>query len=217
MSGWLVVLAVLAGAPQAEALTQAPVGAWTTYVADGGGGRVSYLRFAVVAEQRDGLGREAVWLELEIGLDPGLASPIARLAALAAREEGLTPDGVTRLILAVGTGEPVELRPEELHRFWPSSPARLPRIDSLPAGLTVHSVARTISTPRGALSSRCAETRRGPLVVHSVCVAEAVPILGVVELSLPGAGQSLRVQAWGTAASRRMPVVASAPSIPGAQ
>src|SRR5688500_2923656 len=77
------------------------VGEWVTYRMSGAG-RDVYLRLAVVGEEQDGLGRPAVWMELEWGEHPELASPLAQIRFLAARGRALEPDSVTRVFFAHG-------------------------------------------------------------------------------------------------------------------
>ncbi len=202
--------AVPPGADSAPVLQRARVGEWVTYRLDGGGGRVSYLRLAVTSEQPDASGRPAVWVDLELGLEERLRAPLARISVLAARQEGLTRAGISRLIVGAGSARPQELDPAGFSRWVPAPLLSAP---TAPGRAQVVTVERSVSTPAGTVRARCAQTTLGDQVLHSVCTHPGIPLLGLAEVSLPRLGHSLRLQASGVAASRRMPPDAVRPTI----
>src|SRR5512140_1218810 len=91
-------------------LERAEVGQWVVYRLDGGPGRVSYLRLAVVGR--------------EVGREPELRAPLARMCALVSRALGLTPEGVSRLVLAPGASRPLEVAPGQGRALWPEGLSR---------------------------------------------------------------------------------------------
>jgi hypothetical protein len=192
----------------------ARVGEWVTYRLDGGGGRASFWRMAVVGETRDKQGREAVWIEMELGQHPELAAPLAQVRVLVARSVGLSSGGVTRLQVAQGFDRPREVSPEAfpafLHAPLPPAP---------PSGWAGPVQVRTgaalrLMTPAGTLSARPIELVLGRLVVRRLWLSPEVPVLGLAKLELPAAGQVMEVEAHGTDAEPRMaPPAPEAPQI----
>ena len=76
----------------AKGLRTTQVGDWVTYKLDGGGARVHYWRLAVVGEEQDKLGRDALWLEMEWGTHPAMRAPLAQIRMLIARGDGVAFD-----------------------------------------------------------------------------------------------------------------------------
>src|SRR5512140_3388323 len=171
-------------------LERAEGGQWVVYRLDGGPGRVSYLRLAVVGREVDELGRDAVWLELELGLEPELRAPLARMCALVSRALGLTPEGVSRLVLAPGASRPLEVAPGQVRALWPEGLSRPSPSPGAP-----------LSISAGARATL--QTAGGP-VVQRLWTSAAVPLTGLVRVELPAAGQTLDLQGFGAAATRRM-------------
>lgn len=212
-------LLLLATAPTPPGvLDRARVGEWVTYRADGGGARVSYLRLAVVEAAVDSQGRAAVWVELEVATHPDFTSPLARLAVLAARSEGLARGGVTRFILAAGAGAPEEVPVERLDGFLPPALREVttgqrtaPRTAST-VGLP-RRIERVVSTHAGTFTASCFDAVSDSVTLHSVCTHPAVPLFGWLVWELPSVGHSLRLHAYGTAARRRMLPGANRPTI----
>ena len=62
-----------------KGLRTTQVGDWVTYKLDGGGARVHYWRLAVVGEEKDKLGRDALWLEMEMGTHPARRAPLSQI------------------------------------------------------------------------------------------------------------------------------------------
>lgn len=201
-----MMIALLALAVAASPLERAGLGDWGVFELDGGGNRRSYLRIAAVGAEPDALGRDALWLELEIALEPTFASPIARMALLAARSAGLGPGGVSRLLWAVGAAAPEEVPPEHLERLLPIR-LEVQSSSVAPPGTKVVRARLPWSGAGRQFLAQCAETRRGGVLLHRICAAVDAPLLGLLELAVPSVGQSVRLWAAGTAASRRMPAV----------
>jgi len=127
----------------AKGLRTTQVGDWVTYKLDGGGARVHYWRLAVVGQEKDKKGRDALWLEMEWGTHPAMKAPLAQMRMLIARGDGVAfdPSAITRLIVAIGFDRPQEYSQEALD--WalanhdppasPAAPAGPPqRLDSPP-------------------------------------------------------------------------------------
>ena len=83
-------------------LADAKVGDWVTYRFASAERGAQYLRLAIVEAATDRLGRDAFWIEMEIGEHPSMEAPIAQIRLLAAKDFGLRREGVTRVIAAIG-------------------------------------------------------------------------------------------------------------------
>ena len=115
----------------AKGLRTTQVGDWVTYKLDGGGARVHYWRLAVVGEEKDKLGRDALWLEMEMGTHPAMRAPLSQIRMLIARGQGggaaFDPSGVTRLIVAIGFDKPQEYSQEALDWALTKHPSSQPK------------------------------------------------------------------------------------------
>lgn len=200
---WLMTF-LGAGAARAGAgsgLEDVGVGEWVVYRLDGGPGRVSYLRLAVVGAEKD-----AVWLELEVAPTPDLRAPLARMAVLVDRRRGLRPDGIRRLVIAHATDHPSEVDPLRLAALVAShypEPAAVRTVGS--DHVRVAGEEKDVSTPMGRIRARAVEVLAGGKVIQRFWTAPKVPLLHLAAIELPLEGQSAAVQSFGTAARRRMP------------
>lgn len=200
---WLMTFlgAGAARAGPSSGLEDAKVGEWVVYRLDGGPGRVSYLRLAVVEAEQD-----AVWLELEVAATADLRRPLAQLAVLVDRRRGLRPDGIRRLVLAHGTDRPSEVDPLRLAALVTShfpGPAAVAAIGS--EAIRTNHRTQEVSTPMGPIRARAIEVVAGGRVIQRFWTAPTVPLLRLASIELPCEGQSAAVQSFGTAARRRMP------------
>lgn len=222
LCGVLLACAVQAAepAPPGELLPSGPlaarVGEWVTYRLDGGGGRASYWRIAVVGEARDKWGRDAVWIEMELGLQAELVAPLAQWRMLAARGHGLGPDGVTRLQVAQGFERPREVSADALPRLFATAPVDpTPPNPTLAGRLRVRTGAPSrLMTAAGTLSARPIELVFEGHVLRRLWTSREVPVLGLARMELPGLGQTMEVVAHGLDAKPRMaPPAPEAPQI----
>lgn len=210
-ASWCIAAALAVGATaravQAEAppLSRAKVGQWVEYHLDGGAGRGGYLRLSVVGEERDDRGRDAVWLEIEVADHPGFEAPLARMAVLASRSEGLTGEGISRVVLAPGAERPAEVAGPVLASIWPSPALPRPAAAGGAAGVEVGRP-KVISTAAGPIRATPVEVRAAGILVQRFWSSPEVPLLGLVRIEAPQAGQSMDLQGFGTAATRRMPL-----------
>jgi hypothetical protein len=180
------------------------VGQWVTYELDGGEGRASYWRIAVVSQERDKNGRDALWIEIEIGTHPQLLAPLAQLRVLMSREAGMTAEGISRLVIGQGFDKPLEVSPEQLAAFVAE---RLPPVapSARRASATVQAGRRaSLLTAAGAIQATPVEVRHRSLVVQRLWVSPQVPVLHLARVELPAVGQSMTVHAFGSDASPRV-------------
>jgi len=209
-ASWCIAAALAVGATargvQAEAqpLSRARVGEWVEYHL-GGGGRGGYLRLSVVGEERDDRGRDAVWLEIEVADHPSFEAPLARMAVLASRSAGLTEEGISRVVLAPGAERPAEVARSALASLWPSRGLPRPAPPGGGQGVEVGRP-RVISTPAGPVRATPVEVRAEGILLQRFWSSAEVPLIGLARIEAPQAGQSLDLQGFGTAASRRMPL-----------
>lgn len=206
MAALSVVLAgALAVLPEpldlAEGFDHARAGDWVVYAFSGGAPRrQGFWRIAVVEAARDTLGREAVWVEMELGLDVELRSPLLRARMLVARR--LPASGaVTRLFLALGL-EPVrEVAPEALASLLRAPPARA----AVPGAEVRRGAPELVSTPAGSVRAAPVEVRAGGALVQRLSLSRQVPVLGLVRWEVPALAHKLEVRDFGAGARARIP------------
>lgn len=190
----------------------ARVGEWVTYQMDGGP-QPGFLRLAVVAEQKDTLGRDAVWVELEFGQHPELKAPLAQFLLLVARDSGLRAEGVSRLFVTQGFEKLQEVDTAALPFFLgtpgkqPPRPALPPPRAQLPLGQgsTVRRGPPTrLMTLAGTVTAEPLEVRHRQLVLKRYWVSREIPILRLARLEFPPIRYSLEVRDHGLDARPRL-------------
>jgi hypothetical protein len=183
----------------------AQIGDWVTYRSDSSSGSPLFIRLAAVASQ----GQEGIWLELEAGLEVGLREPLVQLKLLCERGlEGLSGK-IVRAIAVVGHGAPREVDP----RRWSGSDAQK---GLAPSGFHwAQAGRRVVSTALGSLAVRPWELRFQDRVVQRLYLSAHVPLLHLVRLEVPEAGQTLELQASGTGATPRVQLPRSPMSVEG--
>ncbi|HVG63825.1 MAG TPA: hypothetical protein VNA24_34995 [Hyalangium sp.] len=193
----------------AKGLRKTQPGDWVTYKLDGGGARVHYWRLAVVGEEKDRLGRDALWLEMEMGTHPAMRAPLSQLRMLVARGNGVAFDagGVTRLIVAMGFDRPQEYSQEAL--AWaltkrsqpqPSGPPRRP-----PEAPMVRSGQETrLMTPAGTVTAVPIDVLYRSTIVKRTWVSREIPILQLAKIEIPRIAHALEVFEYGVNAKPRM-------------
>jgi hypothetical protein len=194
----------------AKGLRTTQVGDWVTYKLDGGGARVHYWRLAVVGEEKDKLGRDALWLEMEWGTHPAMKAPLAQIRMLMARGDGVAfdPNSVTRLIAAVGFDRPQEYSQEALDWMLtkhdsPEAPAA--SAQRLPAPPVVRSGKETrLMTPAGTVSAVPIEVMYRSTVIKRTWLSREVPILQLAKIEIPSISHVLEVAEYGVNAKSRM-------------
>jgi hypothetical protein len=187
----------------------ARVGEWVTYQMDGGP-QPGFVRLAVVAEQKDARGREAVWVELEFGQHPELKAPLAQFLLLVARNTGLRAEGVSRLFVTQGFEKLQEVDTAALPFFLGppgKQPARLP----VGQGSTVRRGPPTrLMTLAGTVTAEPLEVRHRQLVLKRYWVSRELPILRLAKLEFPPIRYSMEARDYGLDARPRL--VPPAPS-----
>lgn len=222
MSGllWALSLAVLSASPTGLSQEQrllfaaaperldARVGEWVTYEMDGGP-QQGFMRLAVVAEQKDAQGRDAVWVELEFGRQAELKAPLAQFLMLVARETGLRTEGVSRLFITQGAEKLQEVDSSALPSFLgtpdqdaPRSPGR-PPADSPGSGVSRGAPTR-LMTYAGTVTAEPLEVRYQQLVLKRYWISQEIPILHLARLEFPPIHYSLEVRDHGVDAHPRM-------------
>ena len=188
----------------------ARVGEWVTYQMDGGP-QPGFLRLAVVAEQKDAQGRNAVWVELELGQHPAMKAPLAQFLLLVARDTGLRTEGVSRLFVTQGFEKLQEVDTAALP-FFLGSP-RPPPSARLPGGQD-STVRRgppaRLMTFSGTVTAEPLEVRHRQLVLKRYWVSREIPILRLAKLEFPPLRYSMEVRDHGVDARPRL--VPPAPS-----
>jgi hypothetical protein len=222
MRALTLVLVLLAAAPApaampgktlldhlAKGLRKTQPGDWVTYKLDGGGARVHYWRLAVVGEEKDRLGRDALWLEMEMGTHPAMRAPLSQIRMLVARGDGVAFDagGVTRLIVAMGFDRPQEYSQEALE--WALTKRSQPRASSPPRRPPETPVVRSgqetrLMTPAGTVTAVPIEVLYRSTVIKRTWVSREVPILQLAKIEIPRIAHALEVFEYGVNAKPRM-------------
>jgi hypothetical protein len=192
--------------PVRKSISDARVGQWVTFRVDGGGNRIGFWRLAVVGEERDPLGRPAVWVELELGQHPGLQAPLLQIKLLVARRLGMSHGGVTRVVIAAGAERPNELAADALDHFLADDAASATGPGPGPnPGLTTSAGPLTrLMTPAGTVWATPVEARLRSTVVKRIWVSEQIPLLHLAKLELPGISHTVEVQDFGLDAQARI-------------
>jgi hypothetical protein len=196
----------------AKGLRTTHVGDWVTYKLDGGGSRVHYWRLAVVGEQKDKLGRDALWLEMEMGTHPAMRAPLSQIRMLIARGQGsgaaaFDPNGVTRLIVAMGFDKPQEYSEEALGWALTKHPQARPA--SPPARMAEPPVVRSgketrLMTPAGTVTAIPIEVMYRSTVIKRTWMSREIPILQLAKVEIPRIAHALEVCEYGVDAKSRM-------------
>jgi hypothetical protein len=181
-------------------------GDWVTYKLDGGGARVHYWRLAAVGEEKDALGRAALWIELDLGTHPAMAAPLGQLKLLVAKDTGLSAQGITRLIVATGFDRPQEYSQEALALALAKEPSTAhPAAAAGTPRPTVHSGRETqLMTLAGTVSAVPVELRYRSTVVKRLWLSREIPVLQLAKLEIPGIGQAMEVRDFGVDAKPLM-------------
>jgi hypothetical protein len=190
----------------------ARVGEWVTYQMDGGP-QQGFLRLAIVAEQKDAQGRDAVWVELEFDQHSELKAPLVQFLMLVARDTGLRAEGISRLFATQGFEKLQEVDADALPFFLgtpqkdgsrsalPPPTARLP----VGQGSTVSRGKPTrLMTLAGTVTAEPLEVRYRQLVLERYWVSRQLPILGLAKLELPPIRYTMEVRDYGLDARPRM-------------
>jgi hypothetical protein len=205
----------------AKGVRAARVGDWVTYKMDGGGARVHYWRLAVVGEEKDKLGRDAVWVELDMGTHPEFRAPLGQMRMLVARDEQgeLRYDAVTRLYVGGPFDRPQEYSDEALEHVMNQNQeergkrekSKAARATSTPAprGATVRPVVRStkesrLMTHAGTVSAVPVEVVYRSTVVKRMWMSREIPLMHLAKIEIPGIGQTMEVAGFGIDAKPRM-------------
>lgn len=195
--------AALAVGRDGAAITSGKVGEWVTYRLKSPR-MVSFLRIAVVGEERDVRGRPAVWVELDAGGHHAMEAPMVQLRLLVARGSDLDGEGITRAFVALATGKPQEVEPAGLEEMF--------RAEKLPANppktfehlkVDARSPIRMM-TLAGTVSARRVDLMIGPHVIQRYWTSDQIPLLKLAKLEIPAASQAMEVRDYGVDARPRM-------------
>jgi hypothetical protein len=181
-------------------LADAKVGDWVTYRFASAERGAQYLRLAIVEAATDRLGRDAFWIEMEIGEHPSMEAPIAQIRLLAAKDFGLRREGVTRVIAAIGMELPAEIPPERLLATPRRATAPPPGgEEQVRAGAE-----RLLATGAGTLSAVPVEVVHGRTVLERLWICRRVPLLHLARMELLPIGHSAEVWDYGADAHSTM-------------
>jgi hypothetical protein len=159
---------------------------------------------AVVGRQADAQGRDALWLEIELGEHPSMEHPIAQMKLLAARDEGLTARGVSRLFVGAGPAPVREVASGDLEKFVPQLPPR-PEVSRAAPLRVRRGRAKPLATAAGTVAAYPMDLLAGEKVVQRIWISREVPILHLARVEIPALKQSMELGGFGTGASAKIP------------
>ncbi|ATB40604.1 hypothetical protein CYFUS_006055 [Cystobacter fuscus] len=219
-----VSVALVAAAPQqlsresrmlfetAPARLEARVGEWVTYQMDGAP-QQGFMRLAVVGEEKDAKGRDAVWVEMEFGRHSELKAPLAQYLMLVTRDVGLRSEGVTRLFVSQGYEKLQELEQDAVAHFMgtpkpEAPPAPLPasteQISAGPDTSVTRGKPARVMTLAGTVQAEPMEVRYRQLVIKRYWISREVPILRLAKIEFPPIQYTMEVRDYGVDARPRM-------------
>lgn len=176
-------------------------GEWVTYRVSGGPGREAFWRMAVVGKERDAQGREARWVELDFGQHPNMVAPMAQMRALMTPLSGRWE--MSRLFVGYGAARPFEVDPAELH-LWGGGPQKpsVAKPQRAPADVREHvrvvrGQPQRLMTQAGSLLADPVEVFFRGTSVRRIWTSDAIPVIGLVKIELPGTGHVLEVRDHG--------------------
>ncbi len=186
-------------------MRETKVGDWVTYKLDGGGRRVHYWRIAAVGQEKDRLGRDALWIEIDLGTHPGMAAPLGQMKMLVAKETGISSQGITRLIVASGFDRPQEYSPEALSQALNKEPAAKKPAPAAGVSPGIRSGPETqLMTLAGTVPAVPLEVRYRSTVIKRLWMSREIPVLQLAKIEIPGIGQSMEVRDFGVNAKPLM-------------
>jgi hypothetical protein len=197
----------------AAAVAEARVGQWVLYALGGPHRDTRYVRLAVVKPQPGSSGEASRWLEVELGMDAALRSPVARMALEIRTGKGGVAF-VSRVVLAYGWERPVEVEGALSERWLAATRlASLTAPDGAVPGADV-SVALSVRpgerlmTGAGTLESTRYEARRQGVALRRVWTSRQVPLLGLARMEVAGSGDFVEVHGFGEGATPRVDIPA---------
>ncbi len=190
----------------AKGLPEVKVGQWVTFRVYGAHElRTAFIRVGVAGEERDHLGRDAYWLDVEMAQHHQIRAPLMQVRLLIARNPAPGEEAVTRAYFAWGTERVRELTPDALARVVaPSDPSgraeppepgqRLP--DPSKSRITTGKEQRLL-TLAGTVTAVPVEMRYGQTVLKRMWVSREVPILQLAKIEMPAIDHSMEVREYG--------------------
>lgn len=190
----------------AKGLASTKTGEWVTYHLNGGGGREAYWRLSVVGEEKDKFGRDAFWLEMDIGEHHAMLAPLSQLRLLVTKDFAERQDGLTRAYFAWGVQKTQEVDLTTLgtkHKHGTGAGRHDAPIDPD----KIHVVAGTegvLMTEAGSVSAVPVELRYKSTLVRRFWVSNQVPLLHLARIDIPGLDQTLELRDYGANAKPMM-------------
>jgi len=185
-------------------LPTSKVGDWVTYKMNDRADprRQHYWRIAVVGEEKDAQGRDAVWLELEMGQHHKMRAPLFQLRLLTAKDVS-GPGAITRMYWAWGHERVRELAPEAVKQVTTADAEKIAddpdegEID--PASVSIKSrPGQRLMTPAGTVTAVPVEVRYRSTVLQRYWLSREIPLLHLAKLEMPPIDHTIEVREYGT-------------------
>ncbi len=185
----------------ADGPIDAKPGDWISYRIDAVSGRVSFWRLSAVGAEKDALGRDALWIEVELGHHPDLRAPLLQMKMLVARA-GLAAERVSRLLVAIGADPPQEISPDRLRALWQPMPRWT--IHNSGADIVRTGEETRLMTYAGTVAAIPIEIHVGGSVIERIWMSHRLPLFGLAKFEMPLIGHSMEVTGFGRDAAPRM-------------
>ena len=190
----------------AKGLPEVKVGQWVTYRVYGAHElRTAFIRVGVAGEERDHLGRDAYWLDVEMAQHHKMRAPLMQARLLVAKNPKDGEEAITRAYFAWGAERVREMTPEALAGVVePKDPARHASVaepqdramDPSRSRITTGKEQRLL-TLAGTVTAVPVEMRYGQVVLKRVWVSREVPILNLAKLEMPAIDHAIEVREYG--------------------
>lgn len=212
-------------------LRHVAVGQWVTYELSRPRFK-GFMRISAVGEEKDAQGRDAIWVEMDVGEHHLMKAPHLQYKMLVARDAGLTANGVTRAFIAVGYERPRELETDAIAELFAEPPPR-PMLESKVAppktlaGFNVRSEQgkpTALMTHAGTVTASAYSLYYKATVIKRIWVSPQIPILHLAKIELPPVGTAMEIRDYGVGArpmmttpvkdGRKWPMEAFNPDLP---
>ncbi|MBX5482001.1 MAG: hypothetical protein IRZ16_09220 [Myxococcaceae bacterium] len=192
----------------AGGVADASVGDWVTYRVSGGpDGRISFWRAAVVGHETDRFGREALWVEIEMGLHEKMVAPLFQTRILVATKAEEGRPAITRMYMAWGAEKVRELDDAAVAKM--TSPSQLESPDDEPKGDPSYirvgvGGEKRLMTLAGTVTAVPTEVRYGTTVVKRIWMSREIPLMHLAKLEVPPIDYAIEIRDYGRDAKPRM-------------
>lgn len=194
-------------AHMAKGVPQTRVGDWITYRIYGASPhRTAFIRVGIAKGEKDRFGRDAQWIDVELGEHHKMKAPLMQVRLLVAPGASGDKPAITRGYFAHGTERVQELSPEALGWILTPeerdpqevpTPKERAAFDPSKSRITTGKEQR-LMTLAGTVTAVPVEVRYGSTVIKRIWVSRELPIMQLAKLEMPVVDHALEVREFGT-------------------